>query len=61
MSTLNMWVEQVGLKETVDGEVFADALKSGSPFLKSELFMWMAEKLKDGKSHLWFISFMDQL
>lgn len=47
-----MWVEQVGLKEAVDGEVFADALKSGSPFLKSELFMWMAEKLKDGKSHL---------
>ncbi|KAK4303692.1 hypothetical protein Pmani_024319 [Petrolisthes manimaculis] len=47
MSTLNMWVEQVGLKETIDGEVFADALKSGSPFLKSELFMWMAEKLKD--------------
>ncbi|XP_071537702.1 cytoskeleton-associated protein 5 isoform X3 [Panulirus ornatus] len=47
MSTLNSWVEQAGLKETIDGEVFADALKSGSPFLKSELFIWMAEKLKD--------------
>lgn len=47
LSTLNSWVEQTGLKETVDGEVFADALKSGSPFLKSELFLWMAEKLKD--------------
>ncbi|XP_042874348.1 cytoskeleton-associated protein 5-like isoform X3 [Penaeus japonicus] len=47
LSTLNSWVEQTGLKETVDGEVFSDALKSGSPFLKSELFLWMAEKLKD--------------
>ncbi|KAK8386172.1 hypothetical protein O3P69_010709 [Scylla paramamosain] len=47
MSTLNSWVEQAGLKETIDGEVFADALKSGSPFLKAELFPWMAEKLKD--------------
>ncbi|KAG0714752.1 Cytoskeleton-associated protein 5 [Chionoecetes opilio] len=47
LSTLNSWVEQAGLKETVDGEVFADALKSGSPFLKAELFTWMAEKLKD--------------
>lgn len=61
MSTLNMWVEQVGLKETVDGEVFADALKSGSPFLKSELFTWMAEKLKDGKFNLWVISFLSLL
>ncbi|XP_042209857.1 cytoskeleton-associated protein 5-like isoform X2 [Homarus americanus] len=47
MSTLNSWVEQAGVKETIDGEVFADALKSGSPFLKAELFLWMAEKLKD--------------
>lgn len=49
MSTLNSWVEQAGIKETIDGEVFADALKSGSPFLKAELFPWMAEKLKDGE------------
>lgn len=47
LSTLNSWVEQTGLKETVDGEIFSDALKSGSPFLKSELFLWLAEKLKD--------------
>nr|XP_045625375.1 cytoskeleton-associated protein 5-A-like isoform X2 [Procambarus clarkii] len=47
MSTLNSWVEQAGVKETIDGEVFADALKTGSPFLKAELFLWMAEKLKD--------------
>lgn len=43
-------MEQTGLKETVDGEIFSDALKSGSPFLKSELFLWLAEKLKDGES-----------
>ncbi|XP_066968384.1 cytoskeleton-associated protein 5 isoform X3 [Macrobrachium rosenbergii] len=47
LSTLNSWVEQTGIKETIDGEVFSDALKSGSPFLKAELFIWMAEKLKD--------------
>lgn len=57
MSTLNSWVEQVGVKETVDGEVFADALKTGSPFLKAELFLWMAEKLKDGKSSSWPLYF----
>ncbi|KAK7077047.1 hypothetical protein SK128_006638 [Halocaridina rubra] len=47
LSTLNSWVEQTGLKEVLDGEVFVDALKTGSPFLKAELFIWMSEKLKD--------------
>ncbi|CAL4065491.1 unnamed protein product, partial [Meganyctiphanes norvegica] len=47
ISSLNMWTEQVGVKEVIDAEMFSEALKAGSPFLKAEVFGWMAEKLKD--------------
>ena len=51
--TLNAWVEQTGLKEVIDGEMFIDALKSGSPYLKSEVFSWLAVNLTEGKNNLY--------
>ena len=50
--TLNTWVEQTGLKEVIDGEMFVDALKNGSPFLKAEVFSWLTTNLPDGLFYL---------
>jgi cytoskeleton-associated protein 5 len=43
-----MWAEQSGTKELFEGEMIADALKNGNPFLKAELFQWLAESLPNG-------------
>lgn len=45
VSCLNTWGELCGYKEFFEGEMVADVLKTGSPILKSELWMWLAEKL----------------
>ncbi|XP_063227944.1 protein mini spindles [Bacillus rossius redtenbacheri] len=45
LTCINTWAEQCGSKEFFDGEMIADALKSGSPALRSELWSWLAEKL----------------
>ncbi|XP_045035689.1 cytoskeleton-associated protein 5 [Daphnia magna] len=46
ISCLNTWVEQCnGMKEFFEGEVIADALKTGNPFVKADLLTWLAEKL----------------
>ena len=50
VESLDAWVKECGVKEAIDGEVFVDALKSGSPFLKAEVFGWMAAKLQEGLS-----------
>ncbi|XP_014256323.1 protein mini spindles isoform X2 [Cimex lectularius] len=42
---LNTWGETGGYKEFFEGEIIADALKSGSPSLRSELWAWLSEKL----------------
>lgn len=47
ITCMNSWGEQCGYKEFFDGEMFADALKSGTPALKAEVWAWMAEKLPD--------------
>ncbi|XP_021706619.1 protein mini spindles isoform X3 [Aedes aegypti] len=45
ISCINTWGDQAGYKEFFDGEMIADALKTGSPALKTELWGWVAEKL----------------
>ena len=42
---INTWGDQCGYKEFFDGEMFADALKNGTPALKTEVWGWMADKL----------------
>lgn len=45
VTCINTWGDQCGYKEFFDGEMFADALKTGTPALKSEVWSWMADKL----------------
>lgn len=45
MSCMNTWGDCVGYKEFFDNEMIADALKTGSPTLRIELWLWIAEKL----------------
>lgn len=45
LNCINSFGEQGGYKEFFEGEMIADALKSGPPTLKSELWTWLAEKL----------------
>ncbi|KAG5681403.1 hypothetical protein PVAND_010841 [Polypedilum vanderplanki] len=45
IACMNTWGDQCGYKEFFDGEMFADALKSGTPSLRTEVWGWMAEKL----------------
>lgn len=42
---INTWGEHCGFKEFFDGEMIGDALKSGSPTLRIELWAWLTEKL----------------
>ncbi|XP_050293470.1 protein mini spindles isoform X2 [Anthonomus grandis grandis] len=45
IETINAFAEQCGYKEFFDGEMISDALKSGSPVLRAELWNWLAEVL----------------
>lgn len=45
ISCINTWGEQCGYKEFFDGEMISDALKSGSPILRSEVWNWLSQKL----------------
>ncbi|XP_034937769.1 protein mini spindles isoform X2 [Chelonus insularis] len=45
ISCINTWGDQCGYKEFFDGEMIGDALKSGSPALRSELWTWLSQKL----------------
>ncbi|XP_063697103.1 protein mini spindles isoform X2 [Culicoides brevitarsis] len=45
ITCINTWCDQCGYKEVFSGEMIADALKTGSPALKTELWGWLAEKL----------------
>ena len=56
ISCLNTWVEQCnGMKEFFEGEVIADALKAGNPFVKADLLAWLAEKLPTGIIKFFFV------
>ncbi|XP_011648021.1 protein mini spindles isoform X1 [Pogonomyrmex barbatus] len=45
ISCINTCGDQCGYKEFFDGEMIGDALKTGSPMLRSELWSWLAQKL----------------
>ncbi|KOC71291.1 Cytoskeleton-associated protein 5 [Habropoda laboriosa] len=45
ISCINTWGDQCGYKEFFDGEMIGDALKSGSPILRAEVWNWLAQKL----------------
>ncbi|KAL1502287.1 hypothetical protein ABEB36_007453 [Hypothenemus hampei] len=45
LDTIKAFSEQCGFKEFFDGEMIADALKVGSPTLRSELWVWLAQVL----------------
>ncbi|XP_037049831.1 protein mini spindles isoform X3 [Bradysia coprophila] len=45
MTCINVWCDQAGYKEFFEGEMIVEALKTGTPALKTELWNWLAEKL----------------
>uniref|UniRef100_B3P0X8 GG16976 n=1 Tax=Drosophila erecta TaxID=7220 RepID=B3P0X8_DROER len=45
LNCINSFGEKGGYKEFFESEMIADALKGGSPALKTELWAWLAEKL----------------
>lgn len=45
ITCINTWGDQCGYKEFFESEMIAEALKSGSPALRIELWGWLAEKL----------------
>ncbi|XP_076268302.1 protein mini spindles-like isoform X2 [Rhynchophorus ferrugineus] len=45
LETIAAFSEQCGYKEFFEGEMVGDALKSGSPTLRTELWSWLAEVL----------------
>ncbi|XP_017478345.1 PREDICTED: cytoskeleton-associated protein 5 isoform X2 [Rhagoletis zephyria] len=45
LSCINSFGEKGGYKEFFESEMIADALKTGSPALKSELWGWLAERM----------------
>lgn len=47
ITCINAWSEQCGYKEFFEGEMFAEALKNGTPACRIELWTWLSEKLPD--------------
>ncbi|XP_015596923.1 protein mini spindles isoform X2 [Cephus cinctus] len=45
IACINTWGDQCGYKEFFEAEMICDALKSGSPTLRIELWNWLAQKL----------------
>ncbi|CAH0561278.1 unnamed protein product [Brassicogethes aeneus] len=45
LDAINAFSEQCGYKEFFEGEMIGDALKSGSPTLRNEVWIWLGEKL----------------
>lgn len=45
ITCINAWGDTCGYKEFFEGEMIGDALKAGSPNLRSELWAWLGEKL----------------
>ena len=64
ISCINTWGEHCGFKEFFDGEMIGDALKSGTPTLRIELWAWLTERLptcKYRKINVLFGSFQNFL
>ncbi|KAK3923770.1 Protein mini spindles [Frankliniella fusca] len=50
VTCINTFGEQGGFKEFFEGEMIADALKTGSPALRVELWNWLSERLPQIKT-----------
>jgi cytoskeleton-associated protein 5 len=48
LQCINEWVNQCGIPSVFDGEMVFDALKTGGPILRAELWTWLSEKLPTG-------------
>lgn len=46
--TINAYADQCGYREFFESEMVGDALKSGSPIMRVELWAWLAEILPKG-------------
>lgn len=57
---INTYGDLCGYKEFFDGEMIYDALKSGSPTLRSELWAWLAVKLPTSKHNFLLILPIDK-
>ncbi|XP_045478875.1 protein mini spindles isoform X2 [Harmonia axyridis] len=45
LDAMNAFADQGGYKEFFEGEMIGDALKTGSPVLRSELWAWLGDKM----------------
>lgn len=48
LQCINEWVAQCGTPSVFESEMVFDALKTGSPILRAELWTWLSEKLPPG-------------
>lgn len=55
VTCVNTWGDLCGYKEFFDGEMIGDALKAGSPTLRTELWAWLADKLNKGINFIFTI------
>merc|ERR1719203_755219 len=49
LATINTFLQETSLRDMFINEIFFTALSKGNPFVKQEIFMWMATKLPEGK------------
>ncbi|UYV60269.1 msps [Cordylochernes scorpioides] len=49
LETLNTWLQHCGLGAMFEGEMMAEALRTGNPTLRTELLGWLIEKLPEAK------------
>lgn len=55
LETINCFAEQCGYKEFFENEMIGDALKSGSPLLRIELWNWLSENLPKSIKQLYLL------
>ena len=47
---MNTFLKETSLRDMVVNDIFCSAIAKGNPFVKQEVFQWLAEKLPEGKS-----------
>lgn len=49
LAAINTFLQETSLRDLFVNDIFCTALTKGNPFVKQEVFMWMAGKLPEGK------------
>ena len=49
VAALSTWLQHTSLRELFEGEMLADALRTGTPNTRAELLAWMAVQMKEGE------------